>query len=192
MDIYNMKCIIVGESNSGKTSLVKRIIMDKYIMAQHTIGVDFSSKNVIFGDKMYNISFWDISGRERLSVSCHTLFKNANVAWICFDLNNPKSLQNTIIWKQEIEKIARIPFILVGCKSDKTAIDENELVAFARNNKFDSLVITSSKKTRNVNELVEITCSVMKNEYEPVEKFESIPLMLETNVVEKPNNCCFC
>lgn len=194
MDVYRVKCIIVGDSNVGKSLLVKRVITDTCDKVSPTIGVDFSLKSFTFDDKVYNINFWDISGKEKPSVSCSTLFKNSNVAWICFDLTDPNSLIQTVTWKREIENIITIPCILVGCKLDRSIIDETELSTFVTKHKFDSFVITSAKKDVNIDELMEITCSVMKSKFEPVEKFESIPLILpplDEHIPEKPNSCCF-
>lgn len=112
---------------------------------------------------------------------------NPNVYWICFDLSKPYSL----VEAQEISSNIKGTRILVGCKSDKTVIDEDELVSFYKKNGFDCFLPTSSKTKKNLEELVEMTCFVVKDRIEPIEKFENVPLIEKIEMVEKSIWPCF-
>lgn len=192
MDIYKLKCIVVGECNVGKTCLIRKIVYNNFTTGyRNTIGVDFATKEKIQDDKMFVYHFWDISGKEKYSNIVPVFFRNSSMAWVCFDLSDPETLRQTVFWKREIERHLSIPIILVGCKSDLTKFDESELEKFSRKHSFSSLVITSSKKTSNINELLEVSCSIVKDYHKPVEKYDIVPLIPPVEP-EKPveKKCC--
>jgi Ras-related protein Rab-1A len=57
------KIVLIGESNSGKTSMLLRfaenIFNDKYLC---TIGVDFKIKTLKIDDKIVKMQIWDTAG----------------------------------------------------------------------------------------------------------------------------------
>ena len=57
------KIVIVGNSNTGKTSLMNRYINDKFTShVPSTIGIDFTHKEL--GDET-KLTIWDTAGQER-------------------------------------------------------------------------------------------------------------------------------
>lgn len=57
------KIVLIGESNSGKTSMLLRfadsVFNDKYLC---TIGVDFKIKTLKIDDKIVKMQVWDTAG----------------------------------------------------------------------------------------------------------------------------------
>lgn len=61
-----MKIVLVGASNSGKTSLLLRFVEDAFHEGyQNTIGVDFKMKTLQIDDKIAKVQVWDTAGQER-------------------------------------------------------------------------------------------------------------------------------
>ncbi len=59
-----IKLIIIGPSGSGKTSLLNNFQTRKFTEDQgHTIGVEFSSKHIMLGDKRVKLQLWDTAVR---------------------------------------------------------------------------------------------------------------------------------
>ena len=74
----DLKIIIVGESGTGKTSIVNRYIHNKCAETYcSAIGTAFEYKIIIINDIVYRLQFWDIAGQGRNSettgVFCKTL-----------------------------------------------------------------------------------------------------------------------
>ena len=59
----DIKIIIVGNSNSGKTSFVKRWIKNSFVeYYKATILSEFNSKIIEKRDKIYRVHIWDVAG----------------------------------------------------------------------------------------------------------------------------------
>jgi len=57
---YCLKIIIVGDSNCGKTCILKHFQTSNFPTEQaHTVGVEFGSKIVQIGDKKIKLQLWD-------------------------------------------------------------------------------------------------------------------------------------
>lgn len=108
------KLIIIGDSESGKSSLMMRLTENKYYADPNsTIGVDF--KCLITGD--YKFHIWDTAGQERFRAITRALYKDSDLIMVAFDLNNRKSFENLRYWIPQALQVTD-NIILVGCKSD--------------------------------------------------------------------------
>lgn len=123
---YNIKVKIclIGDSSVGKTSLVRRYVMDifddKYIS---TLGTKISKKLVIIKknnmDINITLSIWDILGQEDFK-NIHTMaFKGAKAAMLVCDLTREDTLKNILTWESRLkEATGKIPIVLLANKSD--------------------------------------------------------------------------
>lgn len=123
------KILVLGEINTGKTSLIKRYVDRKFTRGYRvTLGADFNQKDFLETELMrVRVQLWDIGGQERFGTFTRVYYKDAVAAIIVFDLERPKSLDTALKWKQDVdEKVTLpngkpIPCILVGNKSDLIA-----------------------------------------------------------------------
>jgi Ras-related protein Rab-7A len=61
-----LKIIVLGASNVGKTSMMKRYVTDKFTGNRRaTIGADFMTKKVKIEDTEILLQIWDTAGQER-------------------------------------------------------------------------------------------------------------------------------
>lgn len=79
-DIFNInsndvKVIILGMMNVGKTSILIRLIEDTFGVnsTYNTIGVDYQTHEINHNGKNYNLNIWDTGGDE----AYRTLIKNS-------------------------------------------------------------------------------------------------------------------
>ena len=87
-DIRHIKCVILGEANVGKTSLITRYLHDKfYQFSESTIGCAFNNKRYNRNNKEYKLDMWDTAGQERYRAIMPMYYRNADIAFFCIDLS---------------------------------------------------------------------------------------------------------
>jgi len=57
------KVLVIGESETGKTSLVNRFVFHDFLAVEPTVGVNFAQKVMTGRDGPLNLSIWDLSGQ---------------------------------------------------------------------------------------------------------------------------------
>ena len=151
----DLKIIIVGNSGIGKTSFVNKYILNKFAETYSpTIASQFSYKIIKIDDVIYRLQFWDIAGQDRNPETTGIFCKGAKGIILCCEVNNIKSREDTIKWKESIEKnieIREIPIILIENKCDLLGNEEedynknfNSLKAFAEENNINKSFRTSA------------------------------------------------
>ena len=115
------KYIIIGNSNTGKTSIVESFINNQYSQTpQNTIGVGFYSKILELDDKCLKIHIWDTGGLERFFSITKSYFRRTSVVIITYDITDNKSFRDVKFWynsvKQDCDENTII--VVVGNKND--------------------------------------------------------------------------
>lgn len=86
------KIVLIGESNSGKTSMLLRfadsVFSDKYLC---TIGVDFKIKTLKIDDKIVKMQVWDTAGQERFRSISIAYYRNSHGCVAIYDITNRQS-----------------------------------------------------------------------------------------------------
>jgi small GTP-binding protein len=164
--IADIKLIIVGNSYSGKTSIVRRWTLGQFEdIYQATIISDFNYKIMNINGELCRVQIWDIAGQDRNSFITNLFCKDSQGVLIVCEINNEQSLTDTILWKETIlEKMTDeqrdIPFLLVQNKKD--LLSENEyneslikLKRFKDKNAFYDCGIVSAKNGEGINEVMD-------------------------------------
>ena len=145
-----LKIIVIGNSNTGKTSFVnkwtKGTFTDNY---KATVVSEFSFKVFQFKDKYYRIQF----------------SKNSHGCIVLCDITNKETLNDTLKWKESVDESTRfidgdiIPSVLVQNKIDlvdeESLKDEEDIKKFAEDNKYIGYFRTSVKMGVGVDECME-------------------------------------
>ena len=120
-----IKVVTIGDSGSGKTSLVHRFVNGTPLEdVRTTLGVEFSSKNFQKEDgKTIRAQFWDTAGNDRYHALTSSYFRGAVAAAVVYDITNFQSFKNVAFWLKEIKAKCNenIVIILIGNKSDLEA-----------------------------------------------------------------------
>jgi len=155
------KTIIVGNSGSGKTSLLQRASAKTFdedtIHGQEGFVQDDSLSYKLVGNKLVN-KVWDITGSPEENPSIRGYFEMITSVIITFDLSDfdwETSVQPWIDFCFEINEGHFLIFI-VGTKMDKLAKIPEKVFEILMEKSYDlgaELSITSAKDSYNVTEL---------------------------------------
>ena len=138
-DAINYKCVLVGDSAVGKSSVAHRYISDDFYEFQEpTIGAAFMAKKINIDDREIRLEIWDTAGQERYRSLAPMYYRNASVAIVVYDITQASSFEGAKSWIKEISKRAKSNCIIVllGNKSDlenERKIDENEVNTYIEN-----------------------------------------------------------
>jgi len=125
MEIVNLKILIIGDSSTGKSSLLLRFVNDTFdpeISA--TIGVDFKVKTIVLDGKRVKLSIWDTAGQERFRTLTPSYYRGAQGVILVYDVSSKQSFEGLEIWLNELDTYATkkdLIKMLVANKIDKAS-----------------------------------------------------------------------
>ena len=160
---YQIKIIMIGNSNVGKTSILKRYFHNKFEdnSTVATVSAIFQSKKIkIDPFTIADLHIWDTAGQEQYRSMTKTYIYGSNGIVLVFDLTDEKSFTDLDYWLEEINDAVdkdKIIKILIGNKSDlhdkKISYDKANKYAEKHNMKFHSV---SAKDGINIDMVFEI------------------------------------
>lgn len=124
-EAVTLKILLIGSSNTGKSSLLLRYTDDDYIgpeEATATIGVDYKIKQITVAARRYKLSIWDTAGQERFRTLTSSYYRGAQGVIIVYDVTARDSFEALPNWFNELETFTSSPDvvkIIVGNKIDK-------------------------------------------------------------------------
>lgn len=151
---YAFKCIIVGNSGVGKSSLLLQFTDKKFSHSHEmTIGVDFGAKTIDIDNKTIKLQIWDTAGQESFRSITRSFYRDSGLVLLVYDVSDRKSFEALKKWLEDIKDMANNPqIILVGNKSDlKRAITVEEGKKFADLNSM-LFIETCAKEDDGVND----------------------------------------
>ena len=171
---YLYKIILLGDSGTGKTSIMNRYLDNSAPKRTHepTIGVDFRFKaGTVMDDKKVKLHLWDTAGQECFRSMIEGYYRGAAAAVIVFDITSYRSFQSVIYWLNEIalhsSTNVRAPILLIGNKSDlesKRRVPRLEAETFAVENRL-IYVETSAMDTDNVDHGMQLLMQAITEHY---------------------------
>lgn len=87
--MLKIKGILVGESQTGKTCLLNKLIKDKFEPTTISTNVaENLSKDFIINNQKITFELWDTAGQEKFRVLNKIFYKNAEIAFLVYDVTN--------------------------------------------------------------------------------------------------------
>ncbi|XP_017154533.1 GTP-binding nuclear protein Ran-like [Drosophila miranda] len=112
------KLVLVGDGQTGKTSLIKRHLKGTFDeFYRPTVGHDVH--NLEFQTKRGPVCFsvWDTAGQNKYAGLRDIYYTGSHCAIIMFDVTSPSSYSRVAYWHREIlATCGRIPIVLCGNK----------------------------------------------------------------------------
>ena len=154
---YLFKYILLGESQTGKSSFANMLVNDKFTSNRlSTIGIDFFCKrNIIEDNVVIKSHIWDTAGQEKFYSIIVSYYRGIAGAIIMFDIGNRESYEKVEYWRKEIIRNRRgieMPVILlIGNKTDNPdrVVSNYEAERYAIKNDF-IYAETSCKNDTNI------------------------------------------
>lgn len=114
----NIRCITLGDTATGKTSLLTRIAFDCFDESYDaTIGIDYMTRVVRRDGRSIKLQLWDTAGAERFRSIIASYFRQSQVCFLVYSLTNRTSFLHVRTWyKLAVESNFTGRFILVGTK----------------------------------------------------------------------------
>ena len=139
--ILPVKCVLLGETAVGKSSIINRFISNSFKsdFSPTMVGC-YSAKEVYFEEQKQKISFeiWDTAGQEKYRSSNKIYYQDAIIAILVYDITRKESyeaLKN--YWYVEVRDNSPkdVVIAIVGNKSDKyefEQVNEDEVKEFCK------------------------------------------------------------
>jgi small GTP-binding protein len=129
---YTKKVCLVGDPEVGKTSLVRRFVIDKYDDAYiQTIGAKVTKKNVQVkaNENTYDVTLmlWDVMGQKHFKIIESVAFQHIQGAFVVCDMTRKSTLDNVKYWVDALQKVGgKTPIIILANKIDLSNLAEYE------------------------------------------------------------------
>jgi small GTP-binding protein len=200
----DIKVLIIGETNVGKTSLIRQFIENKFSDEKiSTIGYDTIKKEITIKNKKMQLLIWDTCGQEQYRSINNMFLKNSKIVIFVYDITNKKSfieLQN--YWYPLVNhKLGNE--IILGIAGNKSDLYENENVNEEEVRKFSNNInatfnLTTAKNNEAINYLIKdlLTKYIENGNYE--KDLENEKNNINTILIEEQDenkkknkvNCC--
>ena len=103
-----IKVILVGESGTGKTSLINATMGLKFQEHLDTTSTNnFSSKTIKINNTEYTLNLWDTIGQEKFRSLTKIFIKDSRIVLLVYDITNVKSFKELDYWYKVIPDLRR-------------------------------------------------------------------------------------
>lgn len=158
---YEFKIITLGNPGVGKTSIIKRYVLNEFSGDQiSTLGIEYSFKDEIINGQNIKLSVIDTGGQEKYKSMSASYFRHADVVLFVFDWSIENSFKDMKDWIKHFEDNNNGKRIkkkyLIGNKNDlEKKVNQSEIDAFTKENNLD-FMSTSAKEGDQINELFRV------------------------------------
>lgn len=166
---YTFKCIVLGDANVGKTSLVNRFHKNIFKSTSNvTMGMDkVSLSERLVGGRTATLELWDTAGQERFRSLTSSYYRNVDGILFVYDVTNHVSLAHIVDWQKEVDcnikDSSKTVKFLVGTKTDlrNNQSIEPQHVRVVFQDFIDGFYQVSCKSGENVTETRAAFCEVL-------------------------------
>merc|ERR1712137_1283654 len=103
MSKVDVKVVLLGQHDVGKTCLVDRYLHGKFkYNVTATVGAAFGAKKVEVSGSSITLGIWDTAGAERYESMSRIYYRSARAAIVCYDLTNKATFEKVEFWIDEL------------------------------------------------------------------------------------------
>ena len=169
----SIKVIILGDSYVGKSSLINRLINNKFVELSNTLSIEYHTYIISINGYKIRMQIWDTAGQEKFNSLISNYYKNTDVVIFVYSIDKEESFQNLEMWFKHLKDNNENSLnILIGNKLDKEKEGERVLnyekaENFAKLNKFFLFreISCKSKEIYDIEDIYEIFDEIGKKFY---------------------------
>ena len=155
-----IKVILVGESGTGKTSLINATMGLKFQEhLESTATNNFSSKTITINNKEYTLNLWDTIGQEKFRSLTKIFIKDSKIVLLVYDITVLKTFKELDYWYKMIHDILGDEPIIGICGNKHDLISQEqvkeEIARKYAEEKNISFKLTSAKNPFSFNKFLE-------------------------------------
>ena len=132
MSFETIKVVLIGESGSGKTSIIQQFaykIFDPNCAT--SISSQYVSKVISFSDlrKSLRMEIWDTAGQERYRSMAKLFYQDAKIIIFVYDVTSKSSFDELInYWIPEVQNTINTKEVIFGLVANKSDLYEIECI----------------------------------------------------------------
>ena len=201
-NVYNIKIILLGEGEVGKTNLINAYFGNNFIEDKiKTEKLNKSYDKIEIKNNICYIDIWDTVGQEKFRSLANNFIKGSHIIIFVYDITRKKTFTELDYWVGTVREQIDDEKVIFGLVGNKIDLFEKEEVEKEEGEKYAKKIIayfteTSAKENPEgfkefVNKLIEklfLNGDNIKKEGNIVEKIQP-NIKLEENV-ETKKKCC--
>jgi len=197
---FFVKVEVVGDSEVGKTSILKKLINNEFDEEYTpTKGYEFSIYLIKVNNTSIKFQIWDMCGAENYRISLLQLYRNANLGILVYSITSRESFDNLENWIVKLrEKAPLSKIILIGNKCD---LEDQRKVSFEEGKeiceKYElEYFMETSAKQEIISNFMEIAAISLYKDYETNGNEISLGVLNESIMLneysqrDKNKKCC--
>lgn len=188
----HQKVVLIGDSSSGKTSLMYRLMNNHFRQSYTpTVGVDSGNYVVSDGRETSTLKIWDTAGQERYRSLGNIFYQNADGAILVVDQQKPFDQSSAEGWVRDFRKVVGDdPVIVVAiAKCDLDEVSKQEIFQWSETHGYTAIE-TSSKTGFNVKVLFQFVSMTIRKNIHMMDTVTSTPHAPIVDCSEKVRTCC--
>ena len=92
---FEVKCVVVGNTGTGKTYILQRLAFDTYIdNPEPTVSAANFVETIQYGNTTLKMEVWDTVGREKYMALHKIFYKGSKIVIFTYDITNKKSFDS--------------------------------------------------------------------------------------------------
>ncbi len=126
--LNELKVLLVGQGDVGKTSLIKRLRDNSFNANERkTHGIEIHPWQLTVNQQSININFWDFGGQEIMHAT-HQFFLTKRSIYLLVLKNRQTDEENRLeYWLEIINSLSnQSPILIIGNQSDQHPLDTNQ------------------------------------------------------------------
>ena len=170
----SIKVIILGDSYVGKSSLINRLINNKFVELSSTLSIEYHTYIISINDYKIRMQLWDTAGQEKYNSIISNYYKGTDVAIFVYSIDNQETFENIQMWFKHLKENNEDSLnILIGNKLDMEkegarVVSYENAENFARDNNFFLIreISCKSKEAYEIEDIYEVFDEIGKYFYE--------------------------
>lgn len=129
--VVDCKLVLLGQANSGKTSLVTRLVKHRFVPDQGTtVGAAFTQHLVPLphSNDIIQFGIWDTAGSERFRSLAPMYYRGAQAAIIVYDVTSRQSFEDARTWLAEVRQHG-LPNVVLALAANKCDREDQRQVS---------------------------------------------------------------